>query len=460
MNAIFLKIIKEDNFLSLAGNIVIAAMGFMGFALLARVLEINAFAQWVLFISGGSLVEMLRFGITNNGLVRFLSGASKNDRDQLIGANALISLIATVFIVIIIVAIRHVFNASISESGYVLFFAWYPVLAFVNLPWNNALVVLQAKMEYGKILIIKTINSGLFFLFLVLNSLWLELSIEWLVSGLIVVNLISSTVCILKNWDGFKLILKTKKATTKMLLNFGKYSTFTLIGTNLLRNADVIIISISPLGNAAVALFSIALKLTELQQIPLRSFTATAFPKMSKASLEGRIKDVQHLFHVYSGALTYLFVFMSLFTFIFAEEFVMLISGDQYLSPNYSDFNIVTLVRILTVYGVLLPIDRMTGIGLDSINKPNINALKVLIMLTANIVGDLIAVYLFESLNLVALSTLVFTCIGIGIGSFFLNQQFKISLAGIVKNGNRFYKNLWVKAQVICNAFEISNSKI
>jgi O-antigen/teichoic acid export membrane protein len=52
--------------------------------------------------------------------------------------------------------------------------------------------------------------------------------------------------------------------------------------TNLLRSADTLIISLSPMGSAAVALYSIPLKLTELQQIPLRSFVATAFPKMSK----------------------------------------------------------------------------------------------------------------------------------------------------------------------------------
>ncbi|WP_431159515.1 hypothetical protein, partial [Winogradskyella poriferorum] len=69
---------------------------------------------------------------------------------------------------------------------------------------------------------------------------------------------------------------------------FEKYSTFRLIGTNLLRNADILIIIISPFGSNAVALFTIPLKLTEIQQIPLRSFRATAFPKMSKASLEGK----------------------------------------------------------------------------------------------------------------------------------------------------------------------------
>ena len=443
MHALLIKIIKEDNFLSLAGNLVLAVLGFTGFALLVRELETESFAQWVLFISGGSLVEMLRFGITNNGLVRFLSGANTKTKKQLIGSNVLISFIITSLIAIILIMINQLFYTTINNSDYALFFKWYPVLVFLNLPWNNALIVLQAKMEYGKILLIKAINSGLFFSFLLINTIALNLSVTELVWILLSVNLFTSSVCVFKNWDGLKFIRKANKSTNKVLLNFGKYSTFTLIGTNLLRNADILIISISPLGSTAVALFSIPLKLTELQQIPLRSFAATAFPKMSKASIEGKVKEVQSLFYTYSGALTYLFIFISIITFVFAEEFVILISGYQYLSKDIIGFNIIALVRILSVYGLLLPIDRMTGIALDSINKPNINALKVIIMLTTNILGDLLAVYVFESLEMVAVSTLIFTAFGIGLGSYFLNKEFRISSFEIFNNANKFYKNLW-----------------
>ena len=452
MRLLLLKIIKEDNFLSLAGNLVLAALGFAGFALLARELDTDSFAKWVLFISGGSLVEMLRFGITNNALIRFLSGAKEETKEKLIGSNVLISFIVTSIIAIILIIINQLFYDTINNSGYSLFFKWYPILAFINLPWNNALIVLQAKMEYGKILLIKAINSGLFFSFLVLNKVALNLSVRELVFMLILVNLITSTVCVFKNWDGLKFIKKANTSTNKTLLNFGKHSTFTLIGTNLLRNADILIISISPLGSSAVALFSIPLKLTEIQQIPLRSFTATAFPKMSKASMEGKIKDLQNLFYIYSGALTYLFFFISIITFVFAKEFVILISGYQYLNQEIVGFDIITLVRILSVYGLLLPIDRMTGIGLDSINKPNINALKVMVMLGANIIGDIIAVFVFNSLEFVAISTLVFTIIGIGFGSYFLNKEFKISFIEIFNSANRFYNNLWSKAS---NEFKI-----
>ncbi|MFK2821139.1 oligosaccharide flippase family protein [Flavobacteriaceae sp. LMIT009] len=439
------SIIREDNFLSLSGNLITAILGFASFALLARSLNSHEFAKWVLFISGGSLVEMLRYGITNNGLVRFLSGAATQDKDKLIGANVLISLFATLVIAFILIITKILFRDVINNSAYSLFFNWYPILAFVNLPINNALVVHQAKMNYDKILLIKSLNTGLFFSFLITNYLFLKHSILVIIIAYLIANAFVSLLCIIKSWDGIKLINKTTKNSLKTLLNFGKYSTFTLIGTNLLRNADILIISLSPFGSEAVAIFSIPLKLTEIQQIPLRSFTATAYPKMSKACLDGRIKKVKDLFDAYSGALVYLFFAVSIVTFVFAEAFVILISGNQYLQATSTGIDIVLIVRILSVYGLLLPLDRMTGIALDSINRPNINALKVSIMLIANILGDFVAIYLFNSIEMVAVSTLVFTILGILIGSHFLNKRFNVSMVEIFKRGNLFYKNLWLQ---------------
>jgi hypothetical protein len=64
----------------------------------SRSLSIDVFGEWVLFM-GGSFVEMFRFGITNTGLIRFLSGADESSRIKLIGSNALIGL-ATILIAI------------------------------------------------------------------------------------------------------------------------------------------------------------------------------------------------------------------------------------------------------------------------------------------------------------------------------------------------------------------------
>jgi O-antigen/teichoic acid export membrane protein len=440
------KIAREDNFLSLTGNLVIAILGIGGFALLARSLSLDVFGEWVLFITGGSFVEMFRFGITNTGLIRFLSGADEDSRIKLIGSNALIGIGATVLVAIILVFCYSFFNDAISNSGYNLFFKWYPLLAFLNLPWNNALVVLQADQKYDKILIIKSINSGLFFLVVLVHFFFIEMELNELVIALLIINAITSLVSITLGWDGTKYITQASSDTNKTLLNFGKYTTFTLIGTNLLRSADTVIISLSPMGSAAVALYSIPLKLTELQQIPLRSFVATAFPKMSKASVQGRVQEVKDLFYTYSGALTYLFVIMSLVTFVFADYLVLILSGEQYLKVDpITGFNVVDIVRVFSIYGLLLPIDRMTGIGLDSINKPNINAVKVFIMVAANLIGDFIAIFVFKSLILVAVTSILFTIIGIWMGMYFLNKELTLSYQEIFSSGIKFYKTLFNK---------------
>jgi len=440
------KLVKEDNFLSLAGNLVIAFLGFAGFALLARSYKPEVFGEWVIFISSGSFIEMFRFGITNTAIIRYLSGANDEDRAQLIGANWVIGLIATIFICIVLVACNLLFHESIQHAGYGLFFSWYPILAFINLPYNTALVILQADLKFDKMLWIKTIYSGGFFGVLVANYIFLNLSLTQLVWANIAANLLASVICLIWGMDGFSYIAKATRHKIRTLLDFGKYTTFTLIGTNLLRSADTLIISLSPLGTAAVALYSIPIKLTEIQQIPLRSFAATAFPKMSKASIHGKIDEIKKLFYTYSGAMTYLFVFVSLFTFVFADFFVLVLGGKQYLGIDpVTGFNTALIVRIFSVYGLLLPIDRMTGIGLDAINCPDKNAIKVFVMVLFNVIGDLIAVFIFKSLALVAVGSICFTVIGVWVGYYFLDKQFDLRFSKIFSEGIQFYAEMRAK---------------
>jgi O-antigen/teichoic acid export membrane protein len=442
----FNKIIREANFLSLAGNLAIALFGFLSFALMARTFPVDKFGEWVLFIAGSTFIEMFRFGITNTGIIRYLSGVSEEDRNKYIGSNGLIGIVATTGIILILYTVYAAFPGPIRSAGYELFFAWYPILALINLPINTALVIMQADMHFGRIFVVRLINNGGFFLVILTNYLFFDMALTQLVWALLIVNLVTSVFCMLKGWDGLRQIGRATGKTNRILLDFGKYTTFTLIGTNLLRSADTFIISLSPLGTAAVALYSIPMKLTELQQIPLRSFAATAFPRMSKASMQGRIDEVKKYFYAYSGAMTYLFIAISVVTFLFADFFVMLVGGSQYLGIDpVTGFNTADIVRIFSVYGLLLPVDRMTGIGLDSINRPGKNFIKVMFMVIANIIGDLIAVFIFKSLAAVAVASIAFTIVGVWIGYRFLNQDLKLNHRYVFTEGIAFYKTMFIK---------------
>jgi len=440
------KIVQEDNFLSLLGNLTISFFGIAGFALLARTFQMDIFGEWVIFISAATFVEMFRYGIINTAIIRYLSGADKDERIKFIGSNGLIGIIATVLICALLYICLLVFSNSIHNSGYELFFQWYPLLALINLPMNTALVIMQADLKFGKILLIRSIESIGFFLVVAVNYFFLHMTLMELVISFLIIDGVASGVCLVMGWDGLKYIPKATKHTIKVLLNFSKYTTFTLIGTNLLRSADTFIISFSPLGTAAVALYSIPMKLTELQQIPLRSFAATAFPKLSRASMQKNVAEVKEIFYTYSGAMTYLFIGISLVTFVFADLFILILGGKQYLGTDpVTGFNAATIMRIFSVYGLLLPIDRMTGIGLDSINKPNINFLKVLSMVIANVIGDIIAIFIFKSLAMVAVASIFFTIIGIWVGFFYMNKELSLNYRYIFTNGIDFYKTIYGK---------------
>jgi O-antigen/teichoic acid export membrane protein len=446
MKVVLGKIIREANFLSLLSNFSNAFFGIAGFAILTRSFPIDIFGQWVLYVTAATLVDMFRFGITNTAVVRYLSGVDPDERLRFIGSNGLIGLVATVGISVILWTCHLAFGEPIRNAGYELFFTWYPLLAFFTLPFNTALVVMQADQKFGKLLWVKLINSGGFFLLLLTNFLFFKLSLVQLVWAQIGVNILTSAICVFNRWDGLSHIMKATRRTTMELLHFGKYTTFTIIGTNLLRSADTLIISLSPLGTAAVALYSIPLKLTELQQIPLRSFAATAFPKLSRASIQGKVDEVKSLFYSYSGAMTYLFIAISLITFVLADFFVMIIGGNQYLGTDtVTGFNATNIVRIFSIYGLLLPIDRMTGIALESVNRPDRNLMKVGLMVLTNVIGDLIAVFVFKSLAVIAIASILFTAIGVWVGYYFLDKELNLDYRKVFTSGIEFYKSMYVK---------------
>ncbi|MEL6918577.1 MAG: oligosaccharide flippase family protein, partial [Bacteroidota bacterium] len=254
------------------------------------------------------------------------------------------------------------------------------------------------------------------------------------------VNLIASVWCTIKAWDGLFYLKHANKTTEKELINFGKFSMGTLIGSSLLKSADTLIIGMSPvLGSIGIAMYAIPLKLTDLLGIPLRSFTMTAYPRMSKKCIDGDMDGVRKTFYAYSGAITLLFIPVAIFCLVFAEHLILILGGEAYKEALPL---LTTVFRIFTVYTLLLPIDRFTGVLLDSINRPKLNLYKVIFMTLANIVIDIIAVFIFQSLVVVAIGTVFFTLLGIFLGFYFLRREIQIKSTQILPEGVFFFKNL------------------
>ncbi|MBW8331768.1 MAG: oligosaccharide flippase family protein [Prolixibacteraceae bacterium] len=435
------KIVKENNFLSLAGNLSFSVIGILSFIILTRSLGKSDFGDFVLFTALGTTVDLFRFGLTRTAITRFISGSDENEKRQFLGSSFLIGLILAGICFVLLTPAYFLFFGDISGNGYAYFFKWYPLVALASLPWNNAIAFLQAEQKFQRILWLTTINAGSFLLFLILNFFFFQLGIEAIIMVQIATNILASLVSIYQKWDGLTDIFSSTRETVLKLFHFGKYSMGTSLGSSLLKSADTFIIGLSPvLGSTGIALYAIPMKFTEFFEIPIRSFVATAFPKMARASMLNDTAGFKKIFYTYSGAITILLVPFIVIAFVFAADFIWILGGSEY--KDSADL-IGNVFRIFCIYGILLPLDRLSGVALDSLNKPKSNLYKVLIMLTANVIGDLIAVFVFKSLFFVALATVVFTLIGMYFGYFFLNKEIKLEFTEIFRNGWQFYTDVY-----------------
>ncbi|HMM10872.1 MAG TPA: oligosaccharide flippase family protein [Bacteroidales bacterium] len=468
MNHLLKKLLTSNNFLSLANNGLVAVFSFLSFFMLVRALPQETFGEWVLLITTGGFIDMLRFGITRTAVIRFVAGADEGEAKALMGANSLINLLSTILVAITLFSIYQLFEDQLAGSGFLLFFKWYPLLALFNLGFNNAQSVLQAKMRFDHMLLLRMINVLSFMLFLIYN-IWSKFSIDTIVWAYLITNLISSLIASAMNWDGIRHTFQANKQAVRTILNFGKYTTGTLIGSNLLKSSDTFIIGLSSfMGPAGVAVYSIPLKLTEIIEIPLRSFAGTAFPSMSKAAIEGKLDETKRIFYQNAGGTTLLMIPLMTVCFIFAEQIVWFLGGSDYVvSAN--------IFRIFCIYGLLLPIDRFIGVTLDSVNMPRQNFYKVLFMALFNIIGDAIVVFglskiilgtswltliaqgispddayrvahgfsLIKSLELVAIVTILFTLLGIVIGFGYLDNAVKLNKNAIFAEGYKVLRSNW-----------------
>ncbi|MEM8762255.1 MAG: oligosaccharide flippase family protein [Bacteroidota bacterium] len=433
---------KEKNLSSLMANGSVAFLGLLSFMLLTRQLNKALFGEWVLFITLATFVDLLRFGLTRTASVRQLAGADVFEKQSIMASAFRINLVLLLLLTVFCWGLWLMITLSGQSinNGYLLFLVYYPWLAIANLGWNNAMSLFQAEQNFNRMMWVRVLNVGLFCLFLVVNFLWFKQGILTVIWANIIVNAISGVWCLLKGWDGLYHIKKAQRKIEKELLNFGKYSMGTLISSSLLKSSDTFIIGMSPiLGSVGIAMYAIPLKLTDLLGIPLHSFTMTAYPKMAKKAIEGKMQEAKKIFYSYVGIVMLLFLPVAAVGFVFAETLVLFLGGSEYKDS----LPLLTLVfRVFAVYIMLLPLDRFTGVLLDSIDKPKLNLYKVLVMTFANILINFIAVFVFESLVVVAVGTVLFTLLGIIMGFYYLKREIQVNGKHILSESILFIKNL------------------
>ncbi len=427
--------IQNRHTLSLAGNGTSAIMGFVSLALVARLLDKSDMGSWFIFLTAFTFVDMLRSGIIHTSLIRFAASSDRNQFGVVAGSGWFITLIVTTIISVLTLAAHFTFGNVIKNQGFNLFLEWYWLAGFTTIPFNYAAWLLQARQEFDKVLYIRLLNQLSFMFCVLLGLIFNYAHIHFVLFCFILSSLLPSFLATWAGWSWIKTIRFADKKMMKELFNFGKFSMGTLMGSNLLRSSDTLIIGFLMTAKD-VAAYSLPLKLVEIIEIPLRSFLATAMPVMSKYKNPEHKSELRYVFYRYAGLLSVFMLPAVIACIFFAEPLVTMLGGNQYAES-------AIVLRILAVYTAFLPLDRFSGVTLDIIGKPKFNFIKVLLMLLVNVVGDIIAIKYIGNIWAVAGVSILTFLTGVIFGNYILKQYLHHTVGETLRTGTRQAINLF-----------------
>ena len=425
----FFSRFNNKHFFSLAGNVIMSGLSIILMGILYRFLPNKAeMGNWVFFQTMFALVEMFRTGFLAMAVIKFYAGSGKDRAAEVIGSAWVLATAITLGLLVLnlpALLLVHV----VPIEGLVFFLKWFGLSYLFSLPMFIANCVLQAEARFDRLLYMRAVNQGSLLVFICVFIGMHRLTLETLIYSNLLSLAIASVFVLVKGWTHLWAWKKRSRTVILELYHFGKYSVLGNISSYLLRGSDIFIIS-GMLGPEAVAKYNIGLKLMEVIEIPLRSAIATATATMSAAYNRGMKDEVINIMKKYAGLLTLGLIPVCIGSVLFAEIAVYLVSGKQYVGTEAA-----TVLRLFMTFSLLFPTDRFIALGLDVIHKPNINFVKILVMLVVNVVTDFAGISLFGNINGVALATVFPVLVGIAIGYWSLRKYRLFTLLQIPAAG-------------------------
>ncbi|RYD59185.1 MAG: lipopolysaccharide biosynthesis protein [Sphingobacteriales bacterium] len=422
------KYIHNKHFLSLAGNAVMAVISVVTIGLLFHHLTPAEVGGYAFFQAVVVLMDSVRTGFLQTALIKFYTGVEEKRANEVLGSIWYLGLLVTA--IPFIITIPSLFALPyIDNIGTKLIIQWFSITFAFTLPIVVAHWILQSQGKFGKILYIRLLNQGSFIVFILALIATNRLTLQNAIWANLISCMITCLVIFAKKWAYLTTIGYRTKSGIKEIYTFGKFSLGTTVSSSLLRSSDTFIINFM-LGPAAVAIYNLAQRLMEVIEIPLRSFMATGITTLSAASNRNDKEEVSSIMKKYAGTLTMLVLPLALGAILFADVLVGTLGGAKYMGTEAAN-----IFRIFMLFGILFPIERFQGITLDMLHKPQLNLIKVTLMLVVNVVGDFAGLYLLGNVYGVALASIPTFLGGMVFGYHALRRNIDYNLTDVFKVG-------------------------
>ncbi|WP_159467668.1 flippase [Dyadobacter sp. 3J3] len=421
----------KSGFINIIQNFSGVFFGFASFYVLVRVLSKNDFGVWTLFMSTFTILEAIRSGLIQNALIKFISSSDKEHHKDITTASfaisGVVSLISVAAIFIFAPFLSKLWNSPQLTS--LLYF--YTVIYLFSGAQAQFNAVEQANLRYNGIFIAGLIKQASFFCFILICYIF---SFEVKLIYLVWVQMFSALVAMLIAFSfvrhNLALSIQLSRSWVNKLFGYGKYAFGTLISSLLSNTIDQMMLG-AMLSPAASGAFNIAVRITNLIDIPGNAIATIVFPQSAKRMEVDGTSAVKYLYEKSVGTTLALVLPVVIFLYLFSGIVITTIAGEKY---NDS----IPLLQVTLLYCLLIPYGRQFGNILDSIGKTRLTFLVVLGTASLNLILNYFFIGRLGVMG-AAYATLCSNLIGFTVAQIILKREINVNLLNTFVYAYKFY---------------------
>lgn len=417
----------------------ILLFGFGSLFFLIRMISKEAFGIWVLFLAIKSILEISRKGLVQNALVKFLSTHPKKVHGKINTASLILNGLLTISGILLILMIAKpmstLWNAPELEMLLHIYIFTYCAL----IPLFQFDPIQQANLDFKGVFWANFTKQGLFFLFILFHFCFVgTVSLKALAYWQVLTASAGSLISGIFAWKYLNFSLPIDWIWIKRLFHFGKFVFGTNLSTMLYKTIDKMMLG-ALLNPVAVAIYELAIRITNFSEVPTFSAAAVVFPQSARKAKTKEKEGIKFLYEKSVGAIFVLLLPCIIFILLFPEWIIWLVAGSKYLEA-------APILQLTMLYGLFVPFAIQFGTILDSIGKPKINFYFTLGGAVLNICFNYLLISLFGLIGAVY-GTLSTYFISFGLMQFFLYQSFKIKAYKALQYTFQFYQDAYMFGQ-------------
>ena len=356
-------------------------IGFGNMFLLLRIVSKEQFGLWIQFLILATVIEVSRTGLIQNGLIRFLTTSSEEEKPKINTASLFNALALTLIVITLIFTIVEPITAYFYPQypELVLMFFYYSLTTIALLPYLQFNYILQANLDFKGSFWSSLTHKGMLFIYIFYHY-WNGIIIDIFEMSLFLI-LAASAASIVGYFFVKKYLIFSKSIDwkwVKELFHFGKFTFGTNISNIVYKFTYRTMVGIM-VGVDAISIYEVAIRITNLVDIPAISIAAVVFPQNAKNSLKQDKDSIREVYEKSVAAILGLIIPVIFFIYFFAELVIIILGREEYLDS-------VPILRVTIFFALFVPFALQFGTILDSIGKPKINFRFVILGLILNLI--------------------------------------------------------------------------